>query len=62
MFKKLFQRAKSCIARMLARLFYRVVDPQIEAELASPEDYIRMQQERRREIENHLVRYLGPRL
>lgn len=62
MFKGLYQRAKSWFARQLVRLFYRVVDPRIEAELAAPDDYIRMQQIRRKEIENHLVRYLGPRI
>ena len=61
-FRRFFKHVKSWFARTLARLFYRIVDPQIESEIAAQDAYIQMQQKRRKEIENHLVRYLGPKI
>jgi hypothetical protein len=52
---------RGIVARVLARLFYRVADSQIELELTEPEEYRRCQEERRREVEFYLAKYLGPR-
>ncbi len=62
MFNKFYRRLKAGLARVFARLFYQVVDTQIEQELAAPEEYIRMQQYRRMEMERYIARYLGPRV
>ena len=62
MFHQFFRRLKAGLARLFARLFYQVVDPQIEHELAAPEEYIRMQQYRRMQMERYIARYLGPRV
>lgn len=62
MFHHSFRRLKSGLARLFARLFYRVLDPQLELELAVPEEYIRMQQYRRMQMERYIARYLGPRV
>lgn len=62
MFHRTLRRLKAGLARLFARLFYQVVDPQLEHELAAPEEYIRMQQYRRLQMEKYLARYLGPRV
>lgn len=60
--RKLFHSLKGALARILVRIFYFIVDPQLESELAIPDEYLRVQDIRRREIEEMLTRYLGPRL
>jgi len=59
---KLFQKIKVSTARLLARMFHKVCDPQVEAEVIDRRDYEFFQSQRRRDVEKYLSRYLGPRL
>lgn len=59
---KIVQSTKILIARVLARLFHLICDPQTEAEVIDKRDYEFFQTQRRRHIESFLAKYLGPRL
>ena len=58
----MFQKIKSFFAKLLAKIFYHLVDPKTEAELAWPDEYDRVQEIRRQDVERFLTRYLGPKL
>jgi hypothetical protein len=59
---KLIQKIKVGTARALARLFYWIYDPQIESQIGDRRDYEYYQSQRRRNVENYLAKYLGPKL
>lgn len=59
---KIIQKFKIAVAKALSRLFHLVCDPQVESQIADRRDYEFYQSQRRRTIENHLAKYLGPKL
>ena len=58
----IIQKTKLLIVRLLSRVFHKISDPQIQAQIIDRRDYEFYQSERRRNIEKYLSKYLGPKL
>ena len=61
MFSDFSKSLRLSLARVLARVFQRLCNPAVERDLVRFDDYVHLQNIRRRHVERFLGDYLGPR-